>query len=324
MTKISRQKVNKQHSGDNKTFEAQRESNIEVGNPVSSVLSKGKAERGDVIFSNEGPGGLALGNPIIMDKISSFLDNKDLCHWYGSSRIFKDIIEQMDDSTWRRRTQKLANALNTEIPPERTSREMFPIFKKEVDSLIIRIHGSMASVYVRITGLNLDLVTAAARLAHYGQIGFERLFLRHHDLSTVPGEHLCSLASSVRDTFDIMNIRGCDLVKIIDSVKCKKLCIFKQNLDKEATEAVVRAMDTRIELAHLERGKDIQWKLDMEALNKYNGKGRCRCIILWVGREDKYRQWLRDWAQGRDWSVINDGVCMIRVQRKTKVINLNQ
>ena len=167
MTKISRQKVNKKHSGDNKTLEAQRESNVEVCNPVSSVLSKGKAERGDVIFSNEGPGGLALGNPIIMDKISSFLSPRDLCHWYASSRVFKDIIEQMDDSTWRRRTQNLAKALNVDIPPEKTSREMFPIFKKEVDSLISRIQAP--DPFNWINGLTLELVTAAARLAHYGQ-----------------------------------------------------------------------------------------------------------------------------------------------------------
>ena len=105
------------------------------------LKSRRKAERGDMIFRNEGPGGLALGNPIIMDKISSFLGNKDLCHWYGSSRTFRDIIQQMDDSTWGRRTQKLAKALNVEIPPARTFRDMFPIFKKEVDSLIKRIRG---------------------------------------------------------------------------------------------------------------------------------------------------------------------------------------
>ena len=41
------------------------------------------------------PGGLAFGNPIIMNKISGFLGNRDLCHWYGSSLKFKDIIEDV-------------------------------------------------------------------------------------------------------------------------------------------------------------------------------------------------------------------------------------
>ena len=34
---------------------------------VKEVLKR-KAQKGDMIFSDEGPGGLALGNPIIMDK----------------------------------------------------------------------------------------------------------------------------------------------------------------------------------------------------------------------------------------------------------------
>ena len=147
MTRTTRQQVNKKHSG-------------------------------DVIFSNDGPGGMALGNPIIMDKISSYLGNKDLCHWYASSRTFRDIIQHMDDSTWRRRTQKLAKALNMEIPPERTSREMFPIFKKEVDSLISHIRESGRY-------LSLELSTTAARLAHFGHIEFDHLHLLHHDLSSV-------------------------------------------------------------------------------------------------------------------------------------------
>ena len=281
----------------------------------ANVLSQGKAKNGDVIFSNEGPGGLALGNHIIMDKISIFLSHRDLCHWYASSRIFKDIIEQMDDSTWRRRTQKLAKALKMEIPPERTFREMFPIFKKEVDSLISRIHAP--DPFNWINGLTLELVTAAARLAHYGQLELDHLSGRFKNLSTVPGEHLCSLVSSVRNTFRIQTIGGCDLIKIIDSIKCYKLGIFNLKLDREATEAVVRAIDTRIQLAEISvckmyrfqrreqelKEKDIRSMLDTKALTKYNGKGRCKNIILRVGQVDKYRQWLRDWAKARDWTV---------------------
>ena len=260
-------------------------------------LSQGKAQNGDVIFSNEGPGGLALGNHIIMDKISIFLSHRDLCHWYGSSRIFKDIIEQMDESTWRKRTQNLAKALNMDILPERTCKEMCPIFKMEVDSLVNRIVKNSSKNRYQFNlnnGLTLELLTAAARLAHYGQLGFDHLNLCHLDLSTVPGEHLCSLASSGRDTFRIQTVRGCDLIKIISSVKCNRLGISNQNLDTEATEAVVQAMDTRIEEAEIidykmfrflrgnaELGEeDMKWMLDMEALTKYNGKGRCRVIIL--------------------------------------------
>ena len=303
----------------------------------TSVLSQGKEEKGDRIFWNEGPGALALGNPIIMDKISSFLGNRDLCHWYSSSHIFKDIIEQMDDSTWRRRTQKLAKALNMEIPPERTFREMFPIFKKEVDSLIKHIRGRCNSNLP--DKLNLENITAAARLAHYGLIGFSYLTLCHVDLSTVPCEHLCSLASSVRTIFEIQTVRGCDLVKIIDSVRRSyKLGISNQNLDREATEAIVQAMETRIKFAEIAYykmrwgntelgGEDSKWMLDMEALTKYNGKGTCKGICLRADREDMYmyRQRLQAWAQDRNWSVkidIEFGTeYMIGVERETEIPN---
>ena len=159
------------------------------------------------------------------------------------------------------------------------------------------------------------------------------------DLSTVPGEHLCSLASSVTYIFRIQNLRGCDMIKIIDSVKCNKLSIINQNLDREATEAVLRAMDTRIEVVEILddnfyrfawdfflKEEDFKWMLDREALTKYNGKGRCRNIILCGGRYKQwYRQWLRDWAQDKDWSVGYDDWRGMEVHRhrNTETFNSN-
>ena len=301
---------------------------------MSWYLEMREKQKNVMLFRNEGPGGLALRNPIIMETISSFLDNKDLCQWYASSRIFKDIIEQMDDSTWRRRTQKLAKALNVEISSERTFREMFPIFKKEVDSLISRIHAP--DPFNWINELNtLELFTAAARLAHYKQLGLDRLSLRFKNLSTIPGEYLCSLASSVRNTIRIQTIIGCDLVKIIDSLKCNKLIFWNQILDREATEAVLRAMDTRIEVAEIydsniyrfeENPENFEWMLDTKVLTKYNGKGRCRSIILQKGRyNQQHRQWLRDWAQDKDWSVGYDDWRGMEVHRhrNTETFNSN-
>ena len=53
-------------------------------------------------------------------------------------------------------------------------------------------------------------------------------------------------------------------------------------------------------------GEDSKWMLDIEALTKYNGKGRCKNIVPRLDREDKYRQRLRDWARDRNWSVAID------------------
>ena len=291
---------------------------FEATTPDASVLSEEVDKDCDVIFGHKGPGDLALGNPIIMSKISTFLDNRDLCRWYGSSRIFKDIIEQMDDSTWRRRTLKLAKALNMRTSHFLSFRKMFPILKDHLDVLVSRIHGPDNMCY----GYDNELITAAARLAHYGYFRCETMFLDIHDLSMVPGKHLCSLASSVTDSFSIQSHRGCDLVQIIDSVKSKQLWISNQNLDKEAAEAVVRAMDTRIEEALIEYiidrktdggEEDTQWRL---ALTKYNGKGRCWNITLTAGHGDKYKKWLRDWADTRDWIVTFEGDAILWIERR--------
>ena len=73
---------------------------------------------------------------------------------------------------------------------------------------------------------------------------------------------------------------------------------------------------------------DTRWILDMEALTKYNGKGRCKSIALRVDREDMYRhrRRLRAWAQDRNWSVATDFECgpgyMIGAQRETEIPNL--
>ena len=106
------------------------------------------------------------------------------------------------------------------------------------------------------------------------------------------------------------------------SVKSKQLWINNKNLDREAAEAVVRAMDTRIEAALIEYimdrkteggEEDTEWRL---ALTKYNGKGKCSRIYLMAGQGDKYKKWLRDWAADRDWSVTFEGDATLWIERR--------
>ena len=59
-------------------------------------------ETSDDVFGATGPGGLALGNPIILEKIVGFLNAGDFCRWYDSSQIFKDKFDKMDDIFWKR------------------------------------------------------------------------------------------------------------------------------------------------------------------------------------------------------------------------------
>ena len=280
----------------------------------------------DVIFGQKGPGGLALGIPLIMEKIVSYLDDRDLGQWYESSKIFRHIIEQMDDSCWRRRTQTLAKSLRRKTPleeqfPDKSFREIFPILKTEVESLVSLIRGPDDDrCHWSSGGHSLEETTAASSLAYYGQFGsVGYMDLRHYDLTHVPDEHLCSLASSVTVRFGIKAVTGCDLIRIIESVKSEWFYIHEQDIDKEVCEAVVRAMDTRIDRVELEYRMlwNREVSLDTGALTQYSGRGRCRKVEVWAGRSDKYRQWLRDWARDRDWSVTKDDEILLTVERKS-------
>ena len=55
--------------------------NSDSDNPVQ-IERQGKV---DWIY-DEGPGGQALQNPIIMEKISGFLNHNDIYHWYVSTK----------------------------------------------------------------------------------------------------------------------------------------------------------------------------------------------------------------------------------------------
>ena len=67
------------------------------------------------------------------------------------------------------------------------------------------------------------------------------------DLTSVPAEHLASLASSVTRMVTIENISGCNLVTILDNVKSRVLNIPNQSLGSEETQALVQAMESGVE-----------------------------------------------------------------------------
>ena len=119
------------------------------------------------------------------------------------------------------------------------------------------------------------------------------------DLTSVPAEHLASLASSVTQDVHITNVSGCDLVNILDSVNCECLCISSQSLGSEETQALVRAMESRVEEVWLNR--DVI--LDIGVLIEYNGQGKCRVVECHFDTVARYRERLRSWAKSRNWVV---------------------
>ena len=79
------------------------------------------------------------------------------------------------------------------------------------------------------TGVTLELdcleflpeIAWSANLANQGLLGSVReIRLLDIDLSSVPGDHLASLASCVTEAAHVDIVRGCDIVGFLDSLKC--------------------------------------------------------------------------------------------------------
>ena len=119
------------------------------------------------------------------------------------------------------------------------------------------------------------------------------------DLSTVPTHHLVSLVSSVTSHVHIKSVTGCDLVAILDSLECEKLLINKQKLGRDETQALLRAMETRVEDVFL-----TNVDIDIKALTEYSGQGRCRYIQIASDTEVKFTRvlvrWV--WANKKEWN----------------------
>ena len=147
--------------------------------------------------------------------------------------------------------------------------------------------------------------TCVTSLAHHGLLGsVEGMNLIDVDLSSVPAEHLASLTSCVTGSAHICNVSGCDLVTILDSVKSDLwLSISRQSLGNEETEALVRAMESRVVRLDL----DGELAKNMKVLIEYSGEGKCRIvgfnidtIANSVGRN---LEELNTWAMCRNWSM---------------------
>ena len=123
--------------------------------------------------------------------------------------------------------------------------------------------------------------------------------------TSLPAEQLASLVSSVTEWVSIENVSGCDLVNILDSVKSKQLTIFSQSLGREETQALVRAMESRVEKVRLHA----EVKLDIIVLMEYSGRGKCGEVEGFNYTENfssigyRYSEALRTWARSRNWEV---------------------
>ena len=169
-----------------------------------------------------------------------------------------------------------------------------------IESLLEQVSFRARSVGDRIThkleASTSEVISCAASLAHHGLLkSIRQLRIFDVDLSKVPSKHMVSLASCVTVSLHIWNVRGCDMISLLDSVKCRVLEIDEQNLSTEATQALVRAMETRVENAMLGHWREVTF--DIEALTtQYNGQGKCWYITIGMsslssGIEKKLKKW---------------------------------
>ena len=146
------------------------------------------------------------------------------------------------------------------------------------------------------------VLTCAASLAYYGLLGsVKNMILNNVDLSQVPAQHMASLTSCVTGCLHFGNLHNCDLVGLFKSLspKCTRLYIKNQSLGREETQALVQAMESRVELVML-------WgesSLDIEALAKYSGQGVCREVRLEDEAATGYREEMRTWTRSTNWRV---------------------
>ena len=144
-----------------------------------------------------------------------------------------------------------------------------------------------------------DFQTCAASLAHHGLLGsVSYMSLGDVDLTSVTAEHLASLVSVTGRVY-IGNVSGSALVTILDSVKGEVFWICRQSLDSEETQALVRAMESRVEIVLLNAGVT----LDIRDLMEYSGQGKCREVECFRDTADRYKEQLRTWATSRNWEV---------------------
>ena len=152
---------------------------------------------------------------------------------------------------------------------------------------------------------SLEFITCSAALAHHGLLGAVNYVTfgdvdrnKLVDLSTIPAHHLVSLISSATRGVRIDHVTGCDLVSLIDSLKCKELTIILlRTLGMEETQALLQAMESRVEVVELSLVE-----ISIEALTKYSGRGVCYFSQFLSNTEEvKGIRELVRWASKNEW-----------------------
>ena len=248
----------------------------------------------------------------IMFLLSSLYNSLNYTSLMNCRLVCKDWNKKIMRSLWDHKNKKWSAIIGKrfkqswkiKLPTEKTICKAEELITQEIlpsdvlEILAEKLSRSLNESF-QCQCLQVEEIKCAAILAHKGlMVPVEDIRLCG-DLTSVP--HIASLVSCVKGRVSIKNIRGCDLKTILDSVKCQGLSIY-QNLGRKETEALVRAMETRVKMLGL-----TNVILHKEAFIKYSGRGRCDTVGLRdAKRTATYREELRSWASNKAWEVIRD------------------
>ena len=184
--------------------------------------------------------------------------------------------------------------------------------RRKVESLVSEIR----VIWVRSN----SMIKTAANLAHHGMLGsMNWMNLYDVDLASVPAEHLASLASCVTIGVGIYNVSNCDLISILDSVKCEQLNFDKQTLGSEETQALLRAMESNVKKVVLGisgiTGIREEVILDITVVTQYSGKGKCWGVDFHGYTARRYKEEVKTWVKRINWTLIWSPVFLISFNR---------
>ena len=180
--------------------------------------------------------------------------------------------------------------------------------KRRKDIIRKRLEILAARLKSRSTHLEVPTVVS---LNHHGLLySVEELNLWCVNIAKLPAEHLVSLVSCVTERVFIKDVRNFDMVTLLDSVQCVTLRISCQNLSTEETWALVRAMESNVEVLELS-DEEGDVTLDITVLSQYSGQGKCYMVNCYKLFKVMYEKQVRTWARKIKWVVGGDGSGLI-------------
>ena len=155
----------------------------------------------------------------------------------------------------------------------------------------------------------------AALLAGEGYLTFlKHISIRNMDITDIPRDQMEKLISVVTEKvwIEIMTPTS-RLGSILASVKCTELELRHMGLSQADTRALVTVMRDWVEIVRLSYGVT----LDIEELTKYDGRGRCRELVVWrvVSVRRRHEDTLRRWAADAGWTLTGDDFWWLVMQR---------